>query len=88
MFSLIGNQYYDRAQSELLFRRYDQDSDQKIDFREFCRIIVPVDLNAAKRLVARKPEVEISHQTQDLVRQLLKTILSNEAAHEYLRQRL
>jgi len=43
LFSYIGNSYYDRNQAYLVFLRYDQDYDQRLNYREFCRMIMPSD---------------------------------------------
>ena len=71
-----------------MFRRFDQDLDSKIDFREFCRLVTPIDNSNAKRLVIRQSDEEISHETQEQLKNLFRTMLTNESAHEYLRQRL
>ena len=55
LFSFIGNSYYNRDQASLIFSRYDKDGDMRINYREFCSIIMPSDTVMANLLAGRGP---------------------------------
>ena len=89
LFSLIGNSYYNRDQASLIFSRYDKDGDIRINYREFCTIIMPSDTIMANLLAGRGPVADrMTYETQDIFKRLLRAHLNLEQAHEYLRQRL
>ena len=89
LFSLIGNSYYNRDQASLIFSRYDKDGDMRINYREFCTIIMPSDTIMANLLAGRGPVADrMTYETQDIFKRLLRAHLNLEQAHEYLRQRL
>ena len=72
-----------------MFHRYDQDRDNRVNYREFCRLLVPNDKILANLLVGRCIISDrISFETQEIFKRLLRAHLSLEQAHEYLRQRL
>ena len=56
LFSFIGNSYYNREQSYLMFNRYDKDVDGRINYRDFCRMIVPSDRVLSSLLCGRSSE--------------------------------
>ena len=86
LFSYIGNTFYDKNQAYLIFLRYDQDNDLRINYREFCRIIMPLDRTIANRLAGRGPVADrMSWETQEIFKRLLRAHLNLEQAHEYLR---
>lgn len=58
LFSYIGSSFFDRNQAHLLFIRYDQDMDCRVNYREFCRLVVPRDKVLANILVGRAPMAE------------------------------
>jgi Ca2+-binding EF-hand superfamily protein len=89
LFSYIGFELYSRNQSFLLFSRYDEDRDGKITYREFSRMLLPVDRRQSDRLLNKLPDSDIrmSHETQDLFRALLKAHLKVAQAHEFIRER-
>ena len=85
----MGNSFFNREQEHLIFTRYDDDMDGKINYREWCRLIVPIDRVLSGLLLGRAPGVNrMSHETQDVFKRLLRAHLNLEQAHEYLRQRL
>lgn len=47
--------YPQKAELELLMKKYDIDEDGKLKFQEFTNIIVPKDKNYAALLLTRKP---------------------------------
>ena len=55
LFSYIGNQFYSREQAHLTFKRYDQDNDHRINYREWCRLVVPNDRVLSGLLLGRSP---------------------------------
>ena len=89
LFSLIGNSNYNRDQEHLIFARYDDDMDGLINYREWCRLIVPHDKVLSNLLLGRAPHSErMSRETQDVFNRLLRAHLNLESSHEYLRSRL
>ena len=89
LFSFIGNSYYNREQSYLLFHRYDKDMDGRINYREFCRLIVPNDRVLSSLLCGRSSVPgRVTQETQEVFKRLLRAHLNLEQAHEYLKQRL
>ena len=69
--------------------RYDQDGDLRINYREFCRMIMPTDTVLANLLASRAPVADrMSWETQEIFKRLLRAHLNLEQAHEYLRQRI
>ena len=57
LYSYIGNRFYDRDQSYLIFKRYDADMDGRINYREWCRLIIPTDRVLSSLLLGRSPPV-------------------------------
>lgn len=53
LFSLIGHELYNRNQSFLLFARYDEDRNGVINYRKFCKLVIPTDKSSADRLMNR-----------------------------------
>jgi len=86
LYSYIGNGFYDRDQAHLVFKRYDDDIDGRINYREWCRLVVPNDKVLSSLLLGRNPiSYRVSLETQDVFKRLLRAHLSLEQAHEYLR---
>jgi Ca2+-binding EF-hand superfamily protein len=72
----------------LLFARYDEDRDGRINYKKFCKMIMPTDSKAASRLMNRiSTRDHISYETQEVFKRLLRAHLNVEQAHEYLRER-
>ena len=72
-----------------MFTRYDQDLDGRIDYREWCRLILPCDRVLSSLLLGRNPVGDRTNiETQEVFKRLLRAHLNLEQAHEYLRQRL
>ena len=46
--------YPSLAELELVMAKYDKDNDGKLNFKEFCDVIVPKDKNYASLLINRK----------------------------------
>uniref|UniRef100_A0A7S3MHN6 EF-hand domain-containing protein n=1 Tax=Favella ehrenbergii TaxID=182087 RepID=A0A7S3MHN6_9SPIT len=89
LYSYIGNRFYDRDQSYLIFKRYDADMDGRISYREWCRFITPSDRVLASLLLGRTPPANsrLSQDTQEVFKRLIRAHLNLEQAQEYLRQR-
>ena len=89
LYSYIGNRFYDRDQSFLIFKRYDADMDGRINYREWCRLITPTDRVLASLLLGRSPPTgtRISSETSEVFKRLMRAHLNLEQAQEYLRQR-
>ena len=64
LFSFVGNSFFNREQEHLIFTRYDDDMNGYINYREFCRLIVPNDRVLSGLLLGRAPGVSrMSHET-------------------------
>lgn len=88
LYSLIGHELYNRNQSFLLFSRYDEDKDGKLTYREFSRMLLPVDRALAAALTKRyNSAASMSQETKDLFIRLLKAHLNTAQAQEYIRER-
>ena len=63
--------------------------DGRINYREWCRIVVPNDRVLSGLLLGRTPNTDrMTQDTQEVFKRLLRAHLNLEQAHEYLRQRL
>ena len=58
-----------------------------IDYKEFCRLLMPADRYQASQLLKRGPGDRMSYSTQEIFKRLLRAHLNVEQAHEYLRER-
>ncbi|CDW85220.1 ef hand family protein [Stylonychia lemnae] len=71
----------------LIFRRYDQDNDGRLNFQEFCKMLVPLDVMQSIQ-VTKRQDLRLSHDGLETLRKLTKAHLNIEQSHEYLRDRV
>ena len=89
LYSYIGNRFYDRDQSYLIFYRYDADGDGRINYRDWSRLVMPCDQVLSGMLLGRVPSTNrLCEDTAEVFKRLLRAHLNLEQAHEYLRQRM
>ena len=87
--------YPSRDEMELIMRKYDKDSDGKLNFNEFCEMIVPKDRNYSSLLKSRKAynahfdfkrSEPFTPDTMVEFKQFLLRLINNEGRAETLRQ--
>ena len=85
----IGSSTVDPRLGVYLFIRHDSDMDGRINYGEFCRLIVPkINANLGTRLLDRTPIADrLSNETHELFRRLLLTHLNLEKGNNFLREK-
>eukprot|EP00347_Sterkiella_histriomuscorum_P020122 403339023 len=78
----------DIADAKLIVARYDTDQDQKLGFWEFSNIFLPIQPLLRDELERRQAQWDISFDSKELVRRLLRLILESEIMMENIRQRI
>lgn len=79
LYSYIGNRFYDRNQSYLIFSRYDADDDGRIGYREWCRMVMPCNNVLSSLLLGRTPTTSrLCKDTADVFKRLLRAHLNLE----------
>jgi Ca2+-binding EF-hand superfamily protein len=86
----IGMGAADPRLSTYLFIRHDSDMDGRINYGEFCRLIVPkINADLGTRLLDRSPIADrLSYETHELFRRLLLAHLNLESGNNRMREKL
>ncbi|CDW76041.1 ef hand family protein [Stylonychia lemnae] len=77
----------DIADVKLVVSRYDADQDSRLGFWEFSNIFLPIQPLLRDELERRKAQWDISFDTKELLRRLLRKIIETEIFVESVRQR-
>jgi len=81
----------------LLFKRYDQNNDGKLSFKEFCNAVTPLSKEYAQLLSsrpdffstrARNPEEFFNGETREELRRLWRKLIQTEQASEDIRENI
>ena len=76
---------FDRTQTHLLFRRY---AAPRFSYAEFCKMVVPNDSHHSGKVLSRVPRSSpLLFETNEILRRVLRALLSLEQAQEYIRLR-
>ena len=66
---------------KLLFIRYDKDKDDKLNYKEFCEMILPKKLEFARMIINHKPEenfIKFSDESNKIIFDVIKTLIDSE----------
>ncbi len=66
---------------KLLFIRYDKDKDDKLNYKEFCEMILPKKIEFARMIINHKPEenfIKFSDESNKIIFDVIKTLIDSE----------
>lgn len=89
--SYIGSAFCNSHSAISLYTRHDCDMDGKINYVEFCRMLVPkIDRQSQTKLLDRSSPVadRLSYETHDLIRRVFLAHLRLESVTDILREKL
>ncbi len=72
----------------MVIDRFDSDRDGKLTFWEFSNALLPIDPLARDDIERRKAVWEISYETKETLRKILRKVLDTEISIESLRVRI
>jgi hypothetical protein len=70
---------------ELFYRRYDSDQDGRIGFWEFSNALLPIDFRYREEVEQREAGYEMSMETREAFRGVLRSSIDVETRVEHLR---
>jgi Ca2+-binding EF-hand superfamily protein len=76
------------AQTYQIFRRFDVDSDGYLNFEEFASFILPGADEKLSHKIASRNDYSLSEDSYELLVRMIKTMISMNGSHEFLRNRL
>lgn len=88
MLSPVTNPYLLNSQIYQIFRRYDKDFDGHLNFLEFSEFLLPSSDKLAANELQRRESATLSSDGRFLIVKLLKSFISANGSHEYIRLRL
>lgn len=88
LLSPCKNPYLLNAQTYQIFRRFDKDSDGYLNFEEFSAFLLPCADEKLSNKITSRNDVNFSEDSFELLIRLIKTMISMNGSHEFLRNRL
>jgi hypothetical protein len=73
--------------ANLVAERYDPSGEKKLNFEKFKNMVLPINPVYRMDILQRQPRKEISMETKDMIKRLLREVIDAEAMVESLRQR-
>lgn len=71
-----------------MYRRYDSDQDGRLGFWEFSNALLPVDQRYREEVEQRQSAINLSAETTDLLKRVLRRAVESEAQAEALRRKV
>mmetsp|Transcript_17510 Transcript_17510/g.29497 ORF Transcript_17510/g.29497 Transcript_17510/m.29497 type:complete len:157 (+) Transcript_17510:1538-2008(+) len=73
---------------ELFFYRYDSDQDGRLGFWEMSNSVLPLDLRQRDEIEQRQATYQLSYETRELLKRVLRKAIETEAQVEHVRHKL
>lgn len=83
-----SNPYLLNSQTYQIFKRFDKDCDGYLNFNEFSDFILPIIDDRAADDIANRCDQRVSQDAVELLKRLIKTQITINGSHEFLRGRL
>jgi Ca2+-binding EF-hand superfamily protein len=88
LLSPCKNPYLLNSQTYQIFRRFDRDNDGYLNYEEFAAFILPGADEKLSHKIASRNDYSLSEDSFELLVRLIKTMISMNGSHEFLRNRL
>jgi len=83
-----SNPYLLNSQTYQIFKRFDKDCDGYLNLNEFSDFILPIIDERAADDIANRSDQRVSQDAVELLKRLIKTQITVNGSHEFLRGRL
>ena len=88
LLSPCKNTYLLNSQTYQIFRRFDKDNDGYLNHEEFAAFILPGADEKVSNKIASRNDISFSEDSYELLVRMIKTMISMNGSHEFLRTRL